>query len=185
MVAGLVLGAHAGTTPDWVRQTADELDAGTPFIIVSTASSFDQLSAGGIYRWVGKKAPVILKGRRGSYGDFWPTVSYEVGAEEGKKWKVIGESTPELPVTIKFDAENPKGTIDMEPFRSSIGKLRRGRIVLPNGEAAEIMLDDLLPVPASRGASGLQERRKRSRSDAVRQPLCTTLDNSIFRSLIW
>jgi hypothetical protein len=155
MVAGLVLGAHAGATPDWVRQTVDELDAGTPFIIVSTASSFGQLSAGAIYRWVGKKAPVILKGRRGSYGDFWPAVSYEVGIEGGKKWKVIAESTPELPVTIKFDAENPNGrlTIDMEPFRSSIGKFHRGRIVLSNGEAAEIILDDLLPPPASRGAS--------------------------------
>ena len=156
VVASLVLRTHAGAAPDWVRQTVDELDAGTPFIIVSTASSFGQLSAGAIYRWIGKKAPVILKGRRGSYGDFWPAVSYQVGTEEGKKWKVIAENTPELPVTIKFDADNPKGrlTIDMEPFRSSIGKFRRGRIVLSNGEAAEIMLDDLLPMPASRGASG-------------------------------
>jgi hypothetical protein len=147
---------HAGPAPDWVRQTVDELDAGTPFIIVSMTSSFGQLSAGAIYRWVDKKGPVILNGRKGSYGDFWPAVSYEVGIEVGKKWKVIAGNQPELPVTITFDAENPKGrlTVDMEPFRSSIGKFRRGRVVLSNGEAAEIMLDDLLPTPESRVASG-------------------------------
>lgn len=156
VVAGLALGAYAGGTPDWVRQTVDELDARTPFIIVSTTSSFGQLSGGAIYRCIDKQGPVVIKGRRDSYGDFWPSVSYEVAIEGGKKWKVIAGNTPELPVTMTFDAQNPKGrlSVDMEPFRSSIGKFRRGRVVLSNGEAAEIMLDDLLPTPESRGASG-------------------------------
>ncbi len=154
-MAGLALGAYAGATPDWVRQTVDELDARTPFTIVSTTSSFGQLSAGAIYRWMDEKEPVILKGRKDSYGDFWPAVSYEVAIEGRRKWKVIAGNAPELPVTMRFDAENPKGrlSVDMEPFRSSIGKFHRGRVVLSNGEAAEIMLDDLLPTSESRGAS--------------------------------
>jgi hypothetical protein len=156
MVAVLVLRAHAEATADWVRQTVDELDAGTPFIIVSTTSSFGHLSAGAIYRWVNKKGPVTLNGRKDSHGDFWPAVSYELEIEGGKKWKVIAGNSPELPTTVTFDVENPKGrlTVDMEPFRSSIGKFRRGRVVLSNGEAAEIMLDDLLPTAERAGASG-------------------------------
>jgi hypothetical protein len=156
MVGILLVQVHAEATGDWVRQTVDELDAGTPFIIVSTTSSLGQLSAGAIYRWINKKGPVTLNGRKDSHGDFWPAVSYEVEIEGETKWKVIAENSPELPATLTFDTENPKGrlTVDMEPFRSSIGKFRRGRVVLSNGEAAEILLDDLIPTAENAADAG-------------------------------
>lgn len=157
VAAGLTLGPLAGAIADWSRQTVDILDSQTAFIIVSTTSSFGQLSAGAVYRYIDGKEPVLLTGRKDSHGDFWPSVSYELGTEGTKKWKRIGSFTlAEVPVTVRFDAENPNGLlrVDMEPFRSSIGKVRWGRVVLPNGDAAEIMLDNLLPMPESRDASG-------------------------------
>lgn len=157
MTTGLAVTSASGQELSWSRKTVDLLDPQTPFIIVSTGSFSEQLSAGALYRYVNKKEPVVLKGRKDSHGEFWPSVCYEVGVEGRKKWKLISSFTePEIPATMRFDAENAKGLlqIDMEPFRASIGKFRWGRVSLPNGDAAEFLLDNLLPTPSARDASG-------------------------------
>lgn len=145
------------TTLNWFRSTIDMLDPAAPFEIAGTGSVSGQLSAGAVYRHIDNKPPVVLKGRRDSYGDFYLSVSYEVGTQGRRRWKQIaGLTLPEVPITVRIDGTNPKALVrvDMEPFRSSIGKFRWGRVVGPNGETAEIMLEDLLPTPESRDASG-------------------------------
>jgi hypothetical protein len=154
---GLMLTDLSGAALDWSRQTTEILDDQSPFTIVSVASRDGEISAGAVYRYLNKKAPVVLKGRKNSFGDFWPSVSYEVAADGRKTWKSITSLTqPDVSVSVVFDTKNNKGLfrVNMEPFRSVIGKSRWGRVVLPGGDAAEIMLDNLLPPPESRSASG-------------------------------
>ncbi len=142
---------------DWFRDSVDVVDSGTAFQILTTSCRSGQLSAGAIYRQIRNKTAVVLSGRKNSYGQFYVSGSYEIGVRGRKKWKRIKGPTPsDSSCTVRVDDSNHEVLleIDMEPFRSSIGSYRWGRVVLANGEAAELMLEDLLPTPEARDASG-------------------------------
>jgi hypothetical protein len=130
---------------------------GVPFLVLSTSSIDDHLSAGCAYQYIANKGPVVLHGTRNAEGEFAPFVSYQVAVEGTTKWKTIGKS-PESsnPVQIEISPANPRMLldVDMEVFRSRIGKFRWGRIVLENGDAAPFSIDDLLPTGNNPDAKG-------------------------------
>lgn len=139
----------------WSRETADELDA-TPIIIVRTEFRHGQLCATAAYQLLGNKTTTAIVGRRDSHGEFWASLAYEVAGDD-RKWRRISElSMPEKPIAMRFDTDHPNAFLRlyMEPFRSSIGKFKLARVILSDGETANVILEDLLPPYDSRDASG-------------------------------
>jgi hypothetical protein len=157
-VAVIVFAMRSFGSPDWSRDVEYSVDdTKTSFAILSTSSTHGQLSAHCAYHYLNEKGPVVLRGTIDSDRRFWPFVSYEVETPDKKKWRPIGKSTEtKNPVTVQFDSDNQKDLflVDMEPFRSVIGKFRRGRLVLANGETSEFMIDDLLPTGGSVDVDG-------------------------------
>jgi hypothetical protein len=141
----------------WTRDVTDRMHPGTAFELIVTSSVAGRLSAECGYQYINKESPVVLHGTKDSDDEFSPFVSYEVATEGTIKWKTIGKFTEsQNPTTIEISSANPKVGlhVDMETFRSSIGRFRWGRIVLENGEAAAFAIDDLLPPGNSADAAG-------------------------------
>jgi hypothetical protein len=112
----------------------------------------NRLSAGCGYQYLERKDPVRLHGTKDSNGEFMPFVTYEVATKGKTKWKTIGRFIQsKKPATIEITAANHRVLlqVDMELFRSSIGKFRWGRLVLENGDCAPFGIDDLLPAGGS------------------------------------
>jgi hypothetical protein len=126
-------------------------------LTIGVISGGAHISAGGWYCFVQGKNTVTLHGKKADDGKFHPVVVYEVGVEDETKWKKLG-SNSEGPgsdtVTVSPDNQMVRVTIDMEPFRPWIGTYRYGRVVLENGDAAIIALEDLLPTADARDAAG-------------------------------
>jgi hypothetical protein len=142
---------------NWSREVTYGMEPGVPFVLLSTSSIDNHLLAGCGYQYLEAKGPVKLRGTKGDiYSDLTPCVIYEVATEGKGKWKTIARSTPAPnSLTIEIGPTRPRVllNVDMEPFRSSIGKIRWGRLLLENGEAATFQIDDLLPAGNSPDAS--------------------------------
>jgi hypothetical protein len=133
-----------------------ENQPGVAFLLVST-SYFDYcLSAKGLYRYVESRDPVVLHGKKEDDGLFRPAVTYEVPMQDKSEWKELPSDAQCEADSITVSPANPiaRLTINMEPFRNCIGMYRYGRVVLENGDAAIIQLDDLLPTADARGFTG-------------------------------
>jgi hypothetical protein len=108
---------------------------------------------------------ITLNGRRikdpvGDARRFYPYARLEVSNEMDRGWQVIGRSpkagqgveTAAVMVPVKIGVANPQAkrnetcVIDMNPFRTLVGKFRYGRVVLKDGGASQtLVLSDLLP----------------------------------------
>jgi hypothetical protein len=151
-----LLAKDAQAIHGWVRflVDADQLKGrpGLPFLIASTSYQDYKLSADAWIRYTQGSDPVLLHGKSNPDGLFQPAVTYEAAMEDKTKWKRL--PSPEQPKsdTVMVSPEHPilRARIDMEPFRSCIGIYRYGRILLENGDAALIEMEDLLPTADAR-----------------------------------
>jgi hypothetical protein len=129
---------------------------GVPFAIAVTRYRDYTLSATAWYRYIQGGDPVVLHGKKESQGLFRPILNYEVAMEDKTKWKRLPAEEQANSDSITVSPENPIARLEMtmEPFRSCIGIYRYGRVLLENGDAAIIGMEDLLPTADARGKTG-------------------------------
>jgi hypothetical protein len=127
-----------GTNPDaWRRH---------PFYVSVTDSTDGRLCALCVYLGDVRTGPIVLHGRMNSSQRFSPVISYQVGIGTKENWREIARSHRSGDtLTITDTTPVARLNVDMEPFRDFIGRSRWGRVVLENGKAAVVDLDDLLP----------------------------------------
>jgi hypothetical protein len=93
-------------------------------------------------------APVSIAGVKAAHGVFWPDVTLQVRNESTGKWRTIakpinvGQRT-----TLRIEANNINSElmVNLDVFKSLIGKYESGRIVLNTGASCEFQLKYLLP----------------------------------------
>jgi hypothetical protein len=152
--------ARAEAAHGWTRflVNADQLKnrPGIPFVIAYTDYSDYTLSAAAWYRYIQGRDPVILHGKHEAHGLFRPVLTYEVAMEDKTKWKRLPAEEQAGSDSMMVSPENPIARLEMsmEPFASCIGIYHYGRVVLENGDAAMIDLEDLLPTADARGRTG-------------------------------
>jgi hypothetical protein len=131
---------------------------GVPFTIRDFRFVDATLSAEGWYCYTQGRDPVVLHGKKEANPPFFrPVVTYEVGVEDKAKWKRLDAGTEQARSdTATVNPDNPMVniTINMEPLRGWIGTYRYGRVVLENGDAAVVALEDLLPTARARDGHG-------------------------------
>ncbi len=79
-------------------------------------------------------------------GDFYPTVSAQVGERLDGEWKTIRSPVGHgKPATITIEPMSPSKSlhVDLKVFQPFIGKAKYGRLVLRTREAATFELDSL------------------------------------------
>lgn len=137
---------------DWARPVVPighGPDPGIAFTIRGYRFSDAQLSADGWLCYIQHRDPVTLHGQQGiKPGWFRPIITYEVAIEGKTSWRQIRVEKEQLPFdTVTISPENPmiNVSIDLEPFQEWIGTYRYGRVLLENGDAAIVALEDLLP----------------------------------------
>lgn len=113
---------------------------------------------------VGNKTPprVVIEGTKTSDGIFWPGVRLDVRRERTGKWKRIAKSSnhgQRATMTIEPNATNFDLTVNLDVFKTLIGKYESGRIVLNTGQASVFELKDLLP----------PEKEAESKSDSAKR----------------
>lgn len=141
-----ILGGIPGAS--WSRSVSDSMHQGIPCIILSISSIDSHLSAECGCQYVETTGSVVFHGTKDFNGQLSPFVSYDIATEGTTKWKTIGNFTGRNnPSAIELSSVNSRVLfhVDMEPFRSSIGKVRWGRLVFENGNTARFKIDDLLP----------------------------------------
>lgn len=97
--------------------------------------------------------PVVLHGQYKD-GTFRPAVTYEVATMDKSEWRTVADTSNEANAdTAIISPDNPgiRLSVSLQPFRPTIGVYRYGRLVLENGAAAILAIEDLLP---TRGAHG-------------------------------
>lgn len=99
---------------------------------------------------VSNKAParVVIEGTKTPDGTFWPDVRLEVRKKGTGDWKTITKSSNHgrrATVIIEPNAINFDLAVNLDAFKSLIGKYESGRIVLKTNRASEFKLADLLP----------------------------------------
>jgi hypothetical protein len=99
------------------------------------------------------RSPIVvaLKGTETSDGDFYPSVTNQVGNDKNGHWKTVRRPTVDgkartLAVPVKTSSKLL--TVDLDAFVPMIGKFKYGRLLLENGESAIFELNYLRP-PAS------------------------------------
>lgn len=175
MVSLVIFAAADHSTPpgddNWSRQVVEALDPSDPFELTSTSSIDGQLSAICVYHYVPTRRVTVLHGVKSAQTDLSPFVTYELAGEDKTNWRAIGKFfTSANSASVEVSAANPSAllTVDMEPFRPSIGRVRWGRIVLETGEAAIFAIDNLLPTGNSPGAAAGNFKQEISDFDARR-----------------
>ena len=94
-----------------------------------------------------QKVPVI-DGHQAADGTFWPSVELQVQREKGGEWTKIGTSGHDNPARQLqlYSSTTVNGLrVNLDPFKSYLGKFLFGRILLKSGDAAIFKLDDLKP----------------------------------------
>jgi hypothetical protein len=131
---------------------------GVPLTIRAYTYKDAMLSADGWFCYTQGRNWITLHGQKNDDGrSFRPIVTYEIATEGKTKWtRLRVESEPSHPDTVIVGPNNPtvNVTIDMEPFRGWIGVYRYGRVILENGDAGIIELEDLLPTANASDADG-------------------------------
>lgn len=138
----------AGANDNWSRTVVDRMPPGIPFAILTITSIDGHITAGCGYQYRDGERALVFRGTKHSGNEFSPLVNYEVATEGLDSWKTVGKSLEaKNPEMLTFSVTNSRGLfdIDLDPFRSSIGKYRWGRVVLENGDSAIIEIDNLLP----------------------------------------
>ena len=89
-----------------------------------------------------------LAGIETDNGNFYPMVTLHVSNDQSK-WQPIAAKIPSgKPKTLKVAKKNPPSKrlhVNLDPFVSRLREFKFGRIVLPNGEAANFELAELSP----------------------------------------
>jgi len=130
---------------------------GVPFTIRGFSYLDATLSANGWYCYTQGRDSIVLHGREDSAKLFHPVVRYEVATKGKTDWRRLRSVLEQKNLDIAaVSPDNPiiNVAFDMEPLREWIGTYRYGRVVLENGDAAVVALEDLLPDAAAHDASG-------------------------------
>jgi hypothetical protein len=118
------------------------------FKIKAAAAEGEHLVGSAIYREKLGRPPLKIDGTQTADGRFWPRVIAEVANDVHGPWKTLEQPSSQgkpAEVTLRFYEANVMLYVNLDVFRPLIGKMRYGRLVLANGEAALFELKDLLP----------------------------------------
>jgi hypothetical protein len=119
-----------------------------PFKIKAVGAEDDHLIGSAIYREKMEQAPLKVDGTETTDGRFWPRVVAEVSNDINGEWKKLDQpANSEKPAafSLKSYQANVMLYVHLDVFRPLIGKMRYGRVLLENGEAAVFELKDLPP----------------------------------------
>ena len=109
-----------------------------------------------------KSVPVIIEGIEAPNGYFYPDVVNQVSSAKDGDWRPLEVRTKNAGKreTLVVEARGTSKTlrVDLDVFIPLIGKMKYGRLLLKNGEAAVFRVDDLQP----------PEKRTESSVDAVK-----------------
>jgi hypothetical protein len=131
---------------------------GVPLTIGELEYSDAKLLALGWCSYVQGRNPMVFHGQKESDGRFFrPVVTFEIATEGKTKLKKLRQDSEQASSeTATVSPERPllNVVIDMEPFEGWIGTYRYGKVILENGDAAIVALEDLLPRASARDGIG-------------------------------
>jgi hypothetical protein len=96
----------------------------------------------------GSPLAIRIHGKEKADGTFCPYVTAQVGNEIKTKWETIGCPIAEgtaVTLTVRPRSESKPLIVNLDIFRSLIGKMKYGRVLLKTGDSAIFELNDLLP----------------------------------------
>jgi hypothetical protein len=140
-------------TPSWIHEisTAANPRAGA-FRIRTAAQEDDHLVGSATYHEVGHDIELRVEGIETLDGRFWPNVVVEGANDVDGPWERLKRA--DIPgraktLSCRFAQANPILYVNLDPFRSEGGKMRYGRISLPNGDDTIFALTEILPRSAT------------------------------------
>lgn len=172
LLLGLLLlkSGSAAAPESWVRRASGCYTTDPPyepFIIDTIGGANGHLVGTASYRdYRTTHLPVAIEGRLASDGQFWPSVTAQVGDDIKGNWKDIETPRPRgepAVFTVASDSPNIMLHLDLDVFRPFIGKTQFGRVLLKNGVAAPFKLTDLLAPQGEKTAGGNDDSQKWSR----------------------
>jgi len=127
---------------------ADERKTPEPFVLEVWGGDDDHDLHGLCTYYNIKSTPFAIDGIETPDGDFYPNVSFQVADQkESLEWTMIAPaiSREGKTITLSVAPKSPSRSlkVDLDIFRSFIGKRKYGRLLLKTGEAAVFQIDDL------------------------------------------
>jgi hypothetical protein len=92
--------------------------------------------------------PATVEGVQTPDDEFWPRVTAQVASDIKGEWTIL-EPSPQTgddaTVTLNWKSANAWLHLNLDIFRSMIGKFKYGKVTLTNGQAAAFEMENLLP----------------------------------------
>jgi hypothetical protein len=91
---------------------------------------------------------MVIDGHENADGTFWPSAELYVQKDKNNEWIKVGTSGDENPIKELRIYSNTSVIglrVNLDPFKTHLGKFKFGRIVLKSGDEAVFILDDLKP----------------------------------------
>jgi hypothetical protein len=133
----------------WIHEVSDATSPHVGAFRMKTVAEEDgRLIGSATYHEVGHDVAVKIEGVEMLDGRFWPNAIVEAANDWNGPWKRLDQvkvSGRAVTFTFRFAEANPILYITLDPFRPVIGKMRYGRIVLPNGYDTLFELSEILP----------------------------------------
>jgi hypothetical protein len=146
-LVGFVMSAEPSVAASWVHEISGAINSSPDFSIETVAEENGHLMVRGNFRPTGENYTAHIDGVKTKDGRFWPTCIAEVSDYSDKEWQRVecsisgqAASTP-----VSSTRANAMLHFNVDEFRPFIGKLRFGKLVLPNGREAVFLLTELLP----------------------------------------
>jgi hypothetical protein len=132
----------------WIHEVSNADPRAGQFRIRTVGQEDDHLIGSATYHEVGHDVTVKIEGVETLDGRFWPSAVFEGATDWNGPWKRV-ENPPKVPgravsLPFRFAAGNPILYFNLDSFRPIIGKMRYGRIVLPNGDETAFELSEIL-----------------------------------------
>lgn len=147
------LSTHASS---WVHEVSDAANPRAGVFRIRTVAQEDDLVGSATYHDVGRNVSLEIEGVETLDGRFWPKAIIEAANDINGPWEQFAQDKiAGRPVTLTFRFAEPNAYlyVKLDALRAVMGKMRYGRIVLPNGADTLFELTELLPTKASKAGT--------------------------------
>lgn len=139
----------SASASSWVHEVSDASSPRASQLRIRTvAQEDDHLVGSATYNEVGHDVTLEIKGVQTPDGRFWPNAALEAADNWNGPWRQVDQvkiSGQPITLSFRFAEANAFLYVSFDALRPLIGKMRYGRIVLPNGDETLFELRELLP----------------------------------------
>lgn len=146
-LVGFVMSAEPSAVASWIHEISGAINSSPDFSIETVAEENGHLIVRGNFRPTGGNYSAHIDGVKTKDGRFWPTCIAEVSDYTDKEWQRVDCSISGQPASTSVSSARANAMLhfNVDELRPFIGKLRFGKVLLPNGREAVFPLTELLP----------------------------------------